>query len=218
MHLFRLHLSVIFHYFKVWIANMNTSYKYLVQRKHIQNFLFCLVLFFAVTPLLCAQKSKEEPPPLRERLFFGGNLGLQFGTITDIQVSPVIGLWVLPRLAVAAGPDYRYFKYHDIQTNIYGGKVYTQFVIVQDLNSFIPLGVHTGIFLHLEDELLSLESSYWKNTNSTGRFYINTVLAGAGLSQEIGRRSSLNFMLLWALNDSGYEIYSNPEIRVSFSF
>jgi hypothetical protein len=44
------------------------------------------------------------------------------------------------------------------------------------------------------------------------------VLAGPGLSQQIGRRASLNFMVLWPLNDSGYDIYSKPEIRVSFSF
>lgn len=197
---------------------MNTINNLLVRRKQIQILLFCIALFLVIESSISAQKSREETPPLKERLFFGGNFGLQFGTITDIQVSPVIGLWVLPRLAVAAGPDYRYFRYHDVQTNIYGGKFYAQFVVVQDLNSFIPIGVHTGIFLHLEDELLSLESAYWRNTYSTGRFYINTILAGAGISQQIGRRSSLNFMLLWALNDSGYEIYSNPEIRVSFSF
>jgi hypothetical protein len=25
-------------------------------------------------------------------------------------------------------------------------------------------------------------------------------------------------MVLWALNDSGYQIYSNPEIRIGFVF
>jgi len=120
---------------------------------------------------------------------------------------------------VALGPDYRYFKYRDEHTNIYGGKTYLQFVIVKDVNSVIPVGVHTGIFLHIEDELLSLESAYWKYPPfNSERFYINTVLAGGGISQQIGRRSSLNIMILWALNDSGYDVYSNPEFRVSFNF
>ena len=166
------------------------------------------------------KKAREDTPPFKERLFFGGNFGLQFGTITDIQVSPVIGLWLLPRIAVAVGPDYRYYKDSYDRTSIYGGKGYMQFVVIQDLNSFIPLGVHTGIFLHLEDELLSLKSSFWKYPPpyTSDRFYVNTVLAGGGISQQIGRRSSLNFMVLWALNDSGYSIYSNPELRISFSF
>jgi hypothetical protein len=80
------------------------------------------------------------------------------------------------------------------------------------------MGANTGIFLQVENDLLSLESSVWKDPLMTGRFFVNTVLAGGGISQQIGRRASLNFMVLWALNDSGYGIYSNPEIRVSFTF
>lgn len=162
---------------------------------------------------------EEESPPFRERLFFGGSFGLMFGTITDIQVSPVIGVWLLPRIAVATGPTYRYYKDQISGTTIYGAKGYLKFVVVQDINSVIPVGVHTGIFLHLENELLSLKSSYWKFPPITSeRFYVNTVLAGGGLSQQIGRRSSLDFMVLWPINDSGYGIYSKPEIRISFIF
>jgi len=164
------------------------------------------------------QDEREEPPPVKERLFFGGNLGLQFGTYTDIQIAPIIGLWLLPRLNVALGPDYRYYKVPYYRTNIYGGKGYVEFVLIKNLSAAIPITGNTGIFLHLEDELLSLESSFWKDPDSYGRFYLNTVLAGAGLSQQIGRRSSLNFMALWALNDSGYGVYTNPEIRISFNF
>jgi hypothetical protein len=121
-------------------------------------------------------------------------------------------------VAVAVGPDYRYVKIPYYHTNIFGGKGYVQFVLIKNLNSVIPMGSNTGIFLHIEDELLSLESSFWKDNTPSGRFFINTVLAGGGISQQIGRRSSLNFMVLWALNDSGYAVYSNPEIRVSFNF
>ena len=185
--------------------------------------IFIFLLLFASLSMVYGQEAREETPPLRERLFFGGNLGLQFGTITDIQISPVIGLWVLPRLAVAVGPDYRFYKDSYAlppytRTNIYGAKAYLQFVLIKNLNSFLPIGANTGIFLQVENDLLSLESAFWKDPYSSGRFFINTVLAGGGISQQIGRRSSLNFMVLWALNDSGYGIYSNPEIRISFTF
>lgn len=165
------------------------------------------------------QKAREEKPPLRERVFFGGSFGLQLGTITDIQVSPVIGLWVLPRVAIAVGPDYRFYKDRNNSTNIYGGKCYTQFIVIKNINSFLPVGANTGIFLHLEDDLISLESSAWKYPPFTSdRFYLNTLLAGGGISQQIGRRSSLNIMVLWALNEPVYPVYSVPEIRVSFNF
>jgi len=33
----------------------------------------------------------------------------------------------------------------------------------------------------------------------------------------MGRRGALNIIALWALNDP-YDLYSSPEIRVSFTF
>lgn len=180
--------------------------------------IFTILLLLSTVSISSGQKKREEPPPLRERLFFGGNLGLQFGTITDIQISPVVGVWLLPRLAVAAGPSYRFYKDWYNRTNIYGAKGYMEFVIIQDINSILPVGAGTGVFFHIEDEMLSLESSVWKDPLASGRFSINTLLAGGGISQRIGRRSSMNIMVLWALNDSGYEVYSNPEIRISFLF
>jgi len=178
-----------------------------------------IFLFMQTFSVVSAQNRREEPPPFRERLFFGGSFSLQFGTITDIEVAPVTGFWVLPRLAVAAGPNYRFYKDPFGRTDIYGGRAYTQFVFIRDLNSFIPLGLNFGFFLHLEDELLSLESEFWKATPVTSkRFYLNTYLAGVGMSQPLGRRSSMNMMVLWALNESVYKIYGTPEIRISFIF
>ncbi len=189
-----------------------------ISHRFPKTILIVLLLFMSTADFF-AQRVKEEAPPLSQRMFYGGNLGLQFGTITDIQISPVVGLWVSPRLAVAIGPDYRFFKYRSEQTSIYGAKGYLQFVVIKDISTFLPIGASTGIFLHLEDEVLNLESSYWKNPPVfSSRFNINTVLAGGGISQQVGRRSSIDLMLLWVLNDPGFDVYSNPEFRISFIF
>jgi hypothetical protein len=188
----------------------------------MRSFLYVILIFFLLqlnSPVVSGQNPRQETPPLSERMFFGGSFGLQFGTLTNIQVSPIIGLWLLPRLAVAAGPNFTYYKYYDNETTMYGAKGYTQFVLLQDLNNVLPVGIHTGIFLHFEDELLNLESEYWQNPPySSERFTVNTLLLGGGLSQQLGRRSFMNIMILWALQDSGYAIYDNPEIRISFNF
>lgn len=162
-------------------------------------------------------EEKSTAPSINQRLFFGGYLGLQFGTVTNIQIAPVVGFWVLPRLAVAAGPSYQYYKdsYYDYTSNIYGLKSYAEFVVIQNINRNSPS--NTSIFLHLEDDLLNMESSVLLNSNLSGRSTVNTVLGGVGISQQIGMRSSVNFMILWSLYDK-YGIYSNPEIRLSFSF
>jgi len=179
------------------------------------------VLLIIPESAIYGQKVRGEAPPFRERLFFGGSFDLQFGTITNINVSPIVGFWVLPRLAVAAGPEYKYYSEKYIgSTSIYGGRVYTQFVLIQDLNNIIPAGIHIGFFLHAEDELQSLQTKtpFWNNTQvTTDRFSVNTGLIGAGISQPMGRRAALNIIALWALDDP-YGIYSNPEIRISFTF
>ena len=61
-----------------------------------RNIAIILLLITTSYSNIYAQKKKAEPPPLKERLFYGGNFGLQFGTITDIQIAPVIGIWLLP--------------------------------------------------------------------------------------------------------------------------
>ena len=181
-----------------------------------------LMLLLSVNILVTGQKVKNEKPPISERLFFGGSFGLQFGTETYINISPTVGLWVLPRVAIAGGPSYIYYKskYFDTETSIYGGRFYTQFLLIENLNNVLPVGLNTGIFLHLEDEALSYESAYWKYPPyDSKRFIANNVLFGGGIRQPIGARSFLNITALWKIHDSGYSTYnSSPEIRVSFSF
>jgi len=178
--------------------------------------LIMLILSFSLT---YGQQVRKQAPPLKERLFFGGNIGLQFGTYTNIDVSPIIGMWVLPRIAVAAGPNFRFYKDPYGNTTMYGAKAYTEIIFLQDLNNLLPIGIHLGLFLHGEWEGLSLESAYFKPApNDTGRFMLNTFLAGGGIRQPLGQRSAMNITFLWAFDDSGYGIYGNPEIRVSFMF
>lgn len=166
-----------------------------------------------------AQNATRQAPPFKERLFFGGNFGLQVGSLTDIQVAPVVGFWVLPRVALAVGPDYRFYSFYKNSTHLYGGKGYVELTLLRNINSVIPIGANTDIIAHLEDEMLSLESAFFKDPPFTSkRFLTNTILAGGGLSQQIGKRSSLNIIVLWAVTEEEYGIYSKPEFRLSFMF
>lgn len=179
---------------------------------------YLLITIMSVA-VLSGQTESTEKPPLKERLFFGGNLGLQFGTITDIEINPLVGIWIMPRIGIGAGASYRYFKFHTERTSIYGGNTFVQLMFVQDLDNIIPIGLHAGLFFQAEYELLSLQSSFFKSDpQDKSRFWTGTVLAGGGISQYISQRSSLNLSFLWALNDAGYGIYGNPEIRITFIF
>ena len=43
---------------------------------------------------------------LADRIFYGGNLGLQFGTITFIDASPLIGYRLTDKLSLGTGISY----------------------------------------------------------------------------------------------------------------
>jgi hypothetical protein len=164
----------------------------------------------------------DQRPPLRERMFFGGRFGLQFGDYTAIEVSPIVGVWVLPRVAIAAGPSFQYYATPYIETTIFGGTSYVQLMLLRDLNNILPVGIHLGIFGQAEYEGQSLDNSYISYINgqpdAEGRMYSDAFLLGAGISQPLGGRSSINLSFLWVLSQPEYYTYDSPEIRISFQF
>jgi hypothetical protein len=168
----------------------------------------------------------EEKPPLRDRIFFGGNFGLQFGTVTNIEVSPLAGIYLTPRLAVGPGIKYEYFKsnypgFVPYETHIYGGTVFARYMVIRDLSEAVGLGLNIGLFGHAEYEMLSLESRYFQigaPPDAEGRFYLHSILLGGGIYQPIGRRGGLLLMVLWNLNETASSPYSNPIFRIGFNF
>ena len=73
----------------------------------------------------------------KDRLFTGGNLGLQFGTNTAIEVSPILGYFFTNKLSAGIGFSYQYFGFKDkmyssnsFNTNIYGAKCFLRYNII----------------------------------------------------------------------------------------
>ena len=165
------------------------------------------------------ERDSNVRPPFSQRLFFGGSFGLQLGSITNIDLAPVAGVWLLPRVAVGAGPSFQYYKDPVGGTIIFGGRALLKLSIIQDLNNILPLGLNLGIFATGEYEGLSLEKKFFSSTPTTGgRLYYDSFLVGAGLSQPTGARSNMNISFLWCITGNDYGIYDNPEIRIEFYF
>ncbi len=178
------------------------------------------VLFFLVLTLSVARNGEENKG---RRYFFGGNFGLQFGSITNIEVSPIAGYRLFPWFSVAAGPKYQlygknYAGFNKFSTHIYGGRTFARIMVIGDLDKFIPLGFHGGLFAHAEYEALSLERQYFDDSGSEGRFWLKSVLVGGGISQPLSERASANIMLLWNLNETANTLYNNPIIRFGINF
>lgn len=185
-----------------------------------------IIVLLLVLPDSNLQAQWEEKPSLRDRIFFGGNFGLQFGTVTDIEISPLAGIYLTPRLAVGPGIRYEYFKsnypgYVPYETHIYGGTAFARYMVIKDLSETIGLGLNFGLFGHAEYEILSLESKYFEigaPPDIDGRFNLHSVLLGGGIFQPIGRRGGLLIMILWNLNETASSPYSNPIFRIGFNF
>lgn len=180
--------------------------------------LFVLIVLFSASVYGQTKSERNTAPPLRERIIFGGNFSLQFGTYAYVDLTPTVGLWVLPRISIAAGPSYKYLKDPFGSTDAYGGKAYTRFVLIQDLDKLIPIGFRMSLYVHGEYERMSYRSDYFYTAYENERFMQDFVLAGLGISQYLGIKSSVNISILWVINESEIQIYDSPEIRIGFTF
>lgn len=183
------------------------------------NIVMLLLIMTASTGEICAQENRRSPAPApSERIFLGGNFGLQFGTYAYLEFSPVAGYWLAPRISVAAGPSFKYYKDPYGSSDVWGWKGYTRFAIINDLSNIIPSALGISFYLHGEYESLSFRSSYLGIQSDASRQQVNTAFAGAGMSQPLGSRGNINLTLLWVVDDGGYMIYNNPEYRIEFVF
>jgi len=154
---------------------------------------------------LKAQDNVKQPNKFTDRLFTGGGIGLQFGTQTMIEASPIIGYKITKNFAAGIGITYQYYRMNYngnvLQTSIYGGSVFTRYYFLQNF------------FLHAEYEALNLETAFFDPGyfyHKQNRYWVGSVLAGGGYRQFIGEKSSINIMILYNFNDTPYSPYNSP--------
>lgn len=110
-----------------------------------------LMVVCFLSAISCTVNAQEKDPPKeggfdKSRLFFGGNFGLSFGTVTLINVSPQIGYHFNDYFAAGAGVNFIYssFRQRYIQSiddyrenygvtglNIFGRVYPIQYVLLQ---------------------------------------------------------------------------------------
>lgn len=168
------------------------------------------IFFLAmVIQVLHAQEAKEKTKaPWKDKVSIGGNLGLQFGNPTLIDVSPTLGYRVNEKFMPGIGATYIYNSWRDFdgnrsQISVYGGRLFARYTVIQNL------------FVHGEYELLNFPLF----ADNTDRQWVPALLVGGGYSQRLGERSSINVMILWNVLQDGTRpsLYNNPIIRVGFN-
>lgn len=133
-----------------------------------------------------------EKPTFGSKLFFGGGMGAQFGAVTYINASPLVGYRITPKLQAGVRGNYTYLSNRVVQNNILGGSLFSRYAIAPQL------------FAHVEYEEL-----YFLNQPSVIN-PITAFLVGGGYSQKLGPRTFLNMVLLYDLRRSDNSPYSSP--------
>ena len=151
----------------------------------------------------------SDSTSLKDRLYYGGNFGMQFGTVTLVDFSPLVGVMITPRYSAGVGLTYQYFndkRYYGGQTSSYGGRLFNRFNVLPN------------VFLHGEYESINFDN-YNLVSDRFERIWSNALFLGGGYFAPFGGgRGGANFTFLYnVLHDNKRSPYSEPYvIRVGF--
>ncbi len=182
------------------------------------------ILFFfiiAITTVLFAQEvktqnqiqineeeQKAEKEPFKNKLYTGGNLGLTFGTYTNIMISPILGIMWSPKFHTELGIEYNYTKDKRYDTeytyNQYGGRVNAQYF-------FIPQ-------LFAQAEFVGLSMERYTNQLVKVRNFVPFLYLGAGFRQYMSKRSYMTVRVLFDVLNDENSPYSPGEPYFSVGF
>lgn len=176
----------------------------------MKRLIYTTILVVVFTMGAIAQSDDAGKGRFWDKIALGGNLGLQFGKVTFIDISPTITYRVTDNFQVGTGFIYQFIRFRDYyyagqdyKTYIVGGKVFTRYFIWQDL------------FLHAEYQLLNLEG--WDIGIGYHRTNVNIGLVGGGYRQAIGTNSFLYISILYDFIGDPNSPYINPITQVGFS-
>ncbi|MDR2009056.1 MAG: hypothetical protein LBQ22_01060 [Bacteroidales bacterium] len=158
----------------------------------------------------------ENDPKPSQRIFYGGNFGMSFGSVNYIEVSPLVGYRITDRLSAGIGLSYTYVgsKQYDYNGHCYGGSAFASFSVIKNFANIIPLNINAGLLIYGENILLNVANYY----HSSDIKWVNTPLLGGAIQIPVSHRSYLMLMVLYNFNETIYSQYSNPVIKISFNF
>jgi hypothetical protein len=203
-----------------------------------------LIIFAVISTLIYSQEddffsneeSEETTKPKRkiDNWEFGGNFWLSFGSNSAyVDVSPIVGYKVTPRLTTGFGFVYNYGKYNialisptsiryiNYETQRYGPKIYVNYKILTNIQEKINVNIG-DVVVHSEYELINTEGIFYDQgnyqINKGEREWISNVLIGGGLFMPFSNRGGLTLLVLFDVTQHKYSPHANPVIRVGFSF
>ena len=161
----------------------------------MQRLIVTVFLAFVLLSVSFAQeteKEKEQPKKMTKqqpsKVYWGGQLGLSFGSYFRLAIIPMVGYKVTPKFHVGGTLGYSYTKdsrYENatITSHNFGGSVFTRYLIVR------------GLYAHTEFAYWSYK---YQTENIEGdRTWVPFLLVGGGYIQPVSPSTAVFIELLW---------------------
>lgn len=149
------------------------------------------------------QKS-DSTLTFKERIYFGGNIGAQFGTVTFVDLSPMVGVKIHPIWSVGIQTTGQYLNNSVLGYN----------TTILGITSFTRVKVYSELFLQGEYGVLNGNFSAYGDQRET----IQTFLLGGGYSYGLGSKIKMYGTVLFDVLQDIKNPYTNPLIRIGFSY
>lgn len=177
----------------------------------MKAFIFSLLIVLPALAFAQREVDEDAPQKLKDRLYFGGGLGLNTGTdaygnsFFYFAVNPIVGYMVTPKFSVGTGINWQRTSYDrpSVVLNQYGISPFVRYNFDQ-------------LFAYAEYNLISTPSYYNLNQTKT----LSRFLIGLGYSQPLGKRGAVNAVGLYdVLYNQSERAFASPWVfRVFFSF
>jgi len=165
-----------------------------------------------------SSKSKEpkySTPPdskrsIKDRFYVGGYLGLQFGTYTSIDISPLVGYRVTPDFNVGIGVLYTYTSFDYGGTigqhgySSWGGRLTANYTLF----NFLALGIE------YQYRTVELYNVYEQSFEDQG---VNVLFLGGGIRQKVGGNTYMFLMAYYDVLQEEYSPYNSVVLRIGVS-
>lgn len=140
------------------------------------------------------QKTVKPKPPLSEKIYFGGGLGLSFGNYTRVAVYPMVGYRFTPKLSGGIELGYEYISDKRFSETYnysnYGASLFTRYRLIP------------ALFLHAEYAMYNYEFYYYDL--STSREWVPFLFLGAGYAQQLAPGT-------WAYASVKFDVLQNSK-------
>lgn len=151
-------------------------------------------------------ENPKDAPSFREKIYFGGSIGVAFGNYTSIRISPLVAYKVRPKLSVGLQIGYEYVRdtrFSDTLTSHnYGGSIFSRYRVIPQL------------FAHAEYALVNYEIH--TSLSSSERQTVPFLFLGGGYSQRIRPGTWAFVQVIFDVLQDNKSPYDDWEPFVSF--